>query len=640
MPKTPIPSETATQAPQPVFDSQTSPRFGAVPRAGAVRFRVWAPGAHELRLTIETGQAAGTRLMPRDDKGVHDLIVEGAAAGDRYHYRLDGGGPRPDPASRFQPEGVHGLSEVVDPFSFSWRDTRWRGRSETDLVIYEMHVGTFSPEGTFEGARRRLRDLRDLGVTAIELMPVADFPGDRNWGYDGVCLFAPARTYGRPDDLRRLVDDAHGLGLSVLLDVVYNHLGPEGAYLPQFNPEYMTDRHETPWGRAINFDGPGSPMVRRFIIENALHWVHEYHVDGLRLDATHAIIDDSPVHVLVELATTVRASADRPILIHAEDHRNLAAIVEGPEAGGWGLDGVWADDFHHVLRRMLAGDSHGYYADFDGTTSELARTINQGWLFTGQPSKNMGEHRGTDPSHLPMFRSVVCIQNHDQVGNRAGGDRLHHAMPAASWRAASTLLLTCPMTPLLFMGQEWAASAPFQYFTDLEPELGRLVTAGRRREFASFPEFSDPLVRERIPDPQAPTTFENSRLDWEERGTDGHAGVLALYTRLLSLRLEYPALGGSVETRGHAVAVDPDTIILVRSDGGARFWVVVRLRGAGTADVGAAVGGRLGREGWEILVTTEEPMFVRDPALPDVAWQLEGPVVRFERPGAVILTQR
>jgi maltooligosyltrehalose trehalohydrolase len=613
--------------------------FGALPRAGAVRFRVWAPAAHELTLTLETGEAAGTRLMPRDEAGVHDLIVEGAAAGDRYHYRIDGGAPRPDPASRFQPEGVHGPSEVVEPFTFSWTDGRWRGRSAADLVIYELHVGTFSPEGTFDGARGRLRQLRDLGVTAIELMPVADFAGGRNWGYDGVCLFAPSRAYGRPDDLRRLVNEAHGLGLSVFLDVVYNHLGPEGAYLPQFNPHYLTDRHQTPWGGAVNVDGPGCAMVRRFIVENAVHWVHEYHIDGVRLDATHAIIDDSPEHIVAELAATVRASSDRPVSVHAEDHRNLASMVEDRQAGGWGLDAVWADDLHHVVRRLLAGDAHGYYADFEGTTAELARTVTRGWLFTGQHSGNLGERRGTDPGHLPMRRSVVCIQNHDQVGNRAKGDRLHHAIAPEAWRAASVLLLTVPMTPLLFMGQEWAASTPFQYFTDLEPALGRLVTEGRRREFAGFPEFSDASARERIPNPQARATFEASRLDWEERDGEEHARVLALYTRLLSLRLEYPALGASSERLARALAPDPDTIVIERSGDAGRFWVVVRFRGAGILDLARTTGGDLGRNGWEVVLTTEEPMFAGESRPPDIAWQPEGPIVTFLRPGAVILKQ-
>jgi maltooligosyltrehalose trehalohydrolase len=615
-----------------------APRFGALPvEGGGVRFRVWAPGAQELTLTVLTGEAAGTRLMPRDEHGVHDLIVNGVRPGDRYHYRIDDGDPRPDPASRFQPEGVHGPSEVIDPDAFRWKQDRWRGRATTDLVIYELHLGAFSPEGTCEGARARLRDLRDLGVTAIELMPVADFAGQRNWGYDGVCLYAPSRAYGRPDDLRRLVDEAHGFGLSVILDVVYNHLGPEGAYLPAFNPGYFTGRHETPWGRAVNVDGPGSAMVRRFIIENAVHWIQEYRVDGLRLDATHAILDDSPVHIVAELAATARAAADHPIYVHAEDHRNLAAMVEPAAEGGWGLDAVWADDFHHVVRRLLAGDAHGYYADFAGTVLELTRTLEEGWLFTGQPSPGMGGPRGTPASHLPMLRSVVCIQNHDQIGNRAAGDRLHHAIRPEGWRAASALLLTVPMTPLLFMGQEWAASAPFQYFTDLDPGLGRLVTEGRRKEFAGFPEFSDPAGRERIPDPQARVTFDRSRLDWSERRAPGHAEVLALYTRLLALRLEFPALGASLDTRARAVAADDDTVVLQRGDG---FWIVVRLRGAGTVDLARVIGEPVGRDGWDVVLTTEEPQFAPDSRPPAVAWNPEGPAVTFHRAGAIILKQR
>ena len=613
-------------------------RFGAVPMRDAVRFRVWAPGARELTLEILSGAAAGTRLMPRDEEGVHDLIVAAAAPGDRYQYRIDGGDPRPDPSSRFQPEGVHGPSEVIDPAAFRWTDDRWKGRSAADLVIYELHVGTFSPEGTFDGARQRLRDLRDLGITAVELMPVADFPGRRNWGYDGVCLFAPSRAYGTPDDLRRLVDAAHALGIVVLLDVVYNHLGPEGAYLPQFNPQYFTDRHETPWGKAINVDSEGSPMVRRFIIENALHWITEYHMDGLRLDATHAIVDDTQPHILAELAAAVRRATPRPVIIHAEDHRNLTSIVEDPATGGWGLDGVWADDFHHVVRRLLAGDSHGYYADFEGSTTELAETIRKGWLFTGQFSPNMGEHRGTDPSGVAMRTSVVCVQNHDQVGNRATGDRLHHTIAPESWRAASALLLTVPMTPLLFMGQEWAASSPFQYFTDLEPELGRLVTEGRRKEFAGFPAFSDPEARERIPDPQADATFERSRLDWSERTSGEHARVLALYQRLLSLRLEFPALGASLETTADALAADATTVVVHRHSDRERLCVVVRLRDGGEVDLSRTDGPFDGTP-WELLLTTEEPMFAADPQPPDIQWSSRGPLLTFARPGAVILKQ-
>ena len=609
--------------------------FGAVPFGDGARFRVWAPSARTLTLVVRTGAAAGPRLMGRDADGVHDLIVDGVRPGDLYAYRLDDGDERPDPASRFQPEGVHGPSEVVDAAAFAWADRGWRGRPLHDLVVYELHVGTFSPEGTFEGARRRLTHLRDLGVTAVELMPVADFPGSRNWGYDGVSLFAPSRAYGRPDDLRRFVDAAHALGLSVILDVVYNHLGPDGAYLPQFNPQYLTERHETPWGGAVNLDGPGCAMVRRFIVENAVHWVTEYHVDGLRLDATHALMDDGPTHVCAEIADAVRGAAGRHIVLHAEDHRNLSTIAAPRAAGGWGFDGLWADDFHHVVRRLLAGDRHSYYADFEGTTGELAATLRQGWLFTGQHSAHMGEARGTDASGVPMHAAVVCTQNHDQIGNRALGERLHHEISAEQWRAVSALLLAAPMTPLLFMGQEWAASTPFLYFTDHNPDLGRLVTEGRRKEFAGFPAFSDPDARERIPDPQSAETFERSRLRWEELAAPAHAAVLSLYRRLLSLRLEHRALGASAGTSSEAFAPDADTIVVRRCLDGDAVWIAARLRGAGDVALGPL--GAAGDGGWEVLLSTEEPAFAADSVALPVDESPDGPVVRFGRPGAVLL---
>ena len=490
----------------------SAPVFGALRSQDGVTFTVWAPNAREVQLVLQDGAAAGTHPLARTDDGLFTTWTRGASAGDRYGYRLDGSEPRPDPASRYQPDGVHGPSQVVDASRFEWHDGGWKARPARDLIVYELHAGTFSPEGTFAGAQERLPYLRDLGVTAIELMPVADFAGNRNWGYDGVSLFAPSRAYGAPDDFRRLVDAAHAHGLSIILDVVYNHLGPEGACLPEFSSAYFTDRHRTPWGDAINLDAPGSAIVRRFILDNALHWIREYHVDGLRLDATHTLIDESPRHIVQEIAQTVRAETGRPIVVHAEDHRNLAAMIEDPAAGGWGLDGVWADDFHHVVRRMVAGDRDSYYADFTGDAWELATILRQGWLYTGGHSAHMTGPRGTDPSRLPMHRFVVCVQNHDQIGNRPMGDRLHHSIPAETWRAVSVLLLTAPMTPLLFMGQEWAASTPFQYFTDLEPGLGRQVTDGRRREFADFPAFADPAAREQIPDPQAETTFLSSRL--------------------------------------------------------------------------------------------------------------------------------
>jgi maltooligosyltrehalose trehalohydrolase len=615
--------------------------FGAIPVTGGTRFRVWAPAAHDLTLRVLDGAAAGSYQLPRDEHGVFDRIVAGVAAGDRYAYRVNGSADRPDPASRFQPEGVHGPSQVVDPSAFRWHDARWGGREPGDLVLYELHIGTFSPEGTFAGAIARLDALRDLGVTAIELMPVADFPGNRSWGYDGVCLYAPSRAYGHPDDLRRLVDRAHQMGISVILDVVYNHLGPEGAYLPQFNPQHFTDRHSTPWGCAVNLEGPGADMVRRFIVDNARHWVREYHVDGLRLDATHTLLEENAGGIVRAIVEAARAAADHRIFVFAEDHRNLARMIEDPAGGGWGLDGVWADDFHHVMRSLLAGDERGYYSDYRGTAQELARTIQNGWLFTGQRSSHLDRDRGTDASHVPMHRFVVCLQNHDQIGNRAMGDRLNHAIAPEAWRAASVVLLTVPMTPLLFMGQEWAASTPFAYFIDLEPRFAELATEGRRHEFSDFPEFSSEEGRARIPDPQAASTFLASRLVWDERQAPAHATVLALYRALIALRLDHPALTASGETAGDAEAFDDDTLLMRRAGAGDVFWVVARLRGTGTIDLAPFLEARLedGAE-WEVVLTTEEPLFAADPRPPQIDQQPGGPVIRFERPGAVIFRKR
>ena len=616
--------------------------FGAVPSQDGVRFRIWAPSVQVLQVQLHTGHASGLHPLARDEHGVFETWVSEAGAGDRYTYLLDGQEALPDPASRFQPDGVHGPSEIVDAAGFEWHDERWRTRPVRDHIVYELHVGTFSPEGTFDGVRQRLPYLRDLGVTAIELMPVADFPGSRNWGYDGVSLFAPSRAYGRPEDLRRLVDAAHREGLAVFLDVVYNHLGPEGAYLARFAGTYLTDRHHTPWGGAVNLDDEGSSYVRRFILDNAIHWALEYHVDGLRLDATHALIDASARHIVQEIAETVRSAAGRHIVVHAEDHRNHAPMIEDLRDRGWGLDGVWADDFHHVIRRMTAGDTHSYYADFEGTAGELAAIVNQGWLYTGQHSAHMKETRGTDASRVPMYRFVVCTQNHDQVGNRAHGDRLHHRIVPEAWRAASVVLLTAPMLPLLFMGQEWAASSPFLYFTDLEPGLGARVTDGRRREFAAFPAFSDPARREQIPDPQAVSTFENSRLRWHEQTTDGHARTLALYRALIALRRDHAALSGSEETRGEAVAAGERAILVRRTDGQDTFWICANLGGPAEVDLVTAAA-RLGVDvrnaTFDMVLDTEHGEFAADPAPIDVSSVGADTRIRFARAGALVLRQ-
>ena len=610
--------------------------FGASIVHGGAQWRVYAPVARDVRVTLHGGAAPGEHRMHRDAEGVWELEIAGASAGDLYQLRLDEAGSFPDPASRFQPQGVHGPSEILNPAAFPWTDAGWTGVAHAELVVYELHVGTFTTAGTFDGVRAQLPALRDLGITAIELMPIADFAGDRNWGYDGVALYAPSRAYGRPEALRALVDRAHALGIGVILDVVYNHLGPEGAYMGLVNPQYFHGR-STPWGCAVNLDGPGSRMVRRFIIDNAVHWLREYHLDGLRLDATHALVDEGTHPFMREFSEAARAAAAWPIVLHAEDHRNLDQIVLDGAPAAWGFDGVWADDFHHVVRRMVAGDEHGYYQDFEGSSEELARTVHQGWLFTGGHSHHLKTARGTDPSHIPMDRFVVCIQNHDQIGNRALGERLNHQVDAATWRAISVLLLTAPMTPLLFMGQEWAAGTPFLYFTDLEPDLGREVTAGRRREFADFPEFSRPEDRERIPDPQSPRTFDASRLRWEERKEPPHAATLTLYRELLDLRRREPALQASSDLSVDAFAPDSDSLVVRRRHGDTSYWITVRLRNSGIVDLGAwrqetgDTGGPC-----ETVLTTEDPGLAVDAVPLRIRMEAEGPIVEFARPGAAV----
>ncbi len=613
------------------------PVVGAVPVDAGFRFTVWAPTRERVDLVIDPSGARRRRipLAPAGD-GTFAGTVGEIAGGDRYAYLLDGEGPYPDPASRSQPDGVHGPSAVVDPRGFPWSDAGWRGVPLERSVIYELHVGTFTEAGTFRAAIERLPDLADLGVTAIELMPVADFPGAHNWGYDGVSLFAPARVYGSPDDLRALVDAAHALGLAVLLDVVYNHFGPDGAYFTTFSPFYLSTRHSSPWGGAVNLDGEQAHHVRAFFIENALHWLHEYHVDGLRLDATHGLIDDRPRHFLQELCATLRASVSgRTILLIAEDERNLRTLVLPEDQGGWGLDAVWADDFHHQVRRLTAGDADGYYADYTGSADDLAATVAHGWFFRGQHSAYLGRARGTDPAGVPPPRLVFCIQNHDQIGNRPFGRRLHHQVEGAVFRAASALLLCAPQTPLLFMGQEWAASTPFLFFTDHHDELGRLVTEGRRNEFSRFSAFADAATRARIPDPQAPETFARSRLQWRERDRMPHAGVHALYRALLHLRATEPALAGNQPCSVAAVGAR-SLMVTRRAAAGDTLLLAVHV-GAGERIALPAPGAAAGP--WAPVLTTEDPAFAGPDERAPIDLDLDqvAPAVRFPRAGAVLL---
>ncbi|HEX7125217.1 MAG TPA: malto-oligosyltrehalose trehalohydrolase, partial [Thermodesulfobacteriota bacterium] len=481
--------------------------LGATPLPdGRVAFRVWAPRCRSLEVEVTPAGGAPVRVAAaRDAEGYYEAVVEGGP-GLRYRYVLDGERARPDPAARALPDGVHGAAEVVDMGAFVWSDAAWRGRPLHEYVVYELHVGTFTPEGTFEAVIGRLADLRALGVTAIELMPVASFPGDRNWGYDGVGLYAPQRSYGGPEGLARLVDACHEQGLCVVLDVVYNHLGPEGNYLAEFGP-YFTDRHKTPWGDAVNFDGPDSAPVRRFVVENAVRWVTEFHVDALRLDAVHGIVDDSPVHILRELNDAVQRAArraGRAVHVIAESDLNDRRVIDRVSAGGYGLAAQWSDDFHHALHALVTGERSGYYADF-GRVDQLVKAYTEGFVYTGQRSTYRGRPHGTPSRDLPGERFVVFAQNHDQVGNRALGDRL----PREARPLAAFCILLSPYTPLLFMGEEYGEDAPFQFFTDhVDAEIADATREGRRREFAAFAQFAG----EEVPDPQDPATFARSKL--------------------------------------------------------------------------------------------------------------------------------
>ena len=470
--------------------------------------------------------------MHRED-GDHFALQAAARAGDRYFYIVDQNKPVPDPVSRLLPEGVHGPSEIIDPDSFAWTDERWRGCALRDYVIYELHIGAFTPEGTFDAAIAKLPYLKKLGITVIEIMPVVAFPGARNWGYDGVSLYAVQASYGGPDGLKRLVNAAHETGLGVMLDVVYNHLGNEGNYLRLFGP-YFTDQHSTPWGEAINYDQPGSEEVRRYFVENALYWIREYHLDGLRLDAVQTIHDDSPRHILAEIKEKVAALATelgREVSVIAESDENDEKLVLPADRGGYGLDAVWSDDFHHAIHAFFTAEGKGYYQDF-GRAEQIVRALEHGFVFQGEPFQFWGGRpRGTSCARVSAQAHVVCIQNHDQVGNRAQGERLTALIPRGARMLAAALLLLAPETPLLFMGQEYDEANPFQFFTDYgDPTLQKAVTEGRRNEFKDF-DFED------VPDPQDPATFQRSKLNW--RLAEGENLMLDWYCSLLELRRKY-----------------------------------------------------------------------------------------------------
>jgi len=536
--------------------SQTS--LGAVLLGGGrCRFRVWAP----LTSKVHVRFLAPDRLVPmqQSDHGYHIAAIEGVNPGDLYLYRLDAGKERPDPASRFQPHGVQGPSQIIDPH-FAWQDDDWIGLALREYVIYELHVGTFTEEGTFEAAIEHVDYLKQLGITAVELMPVAQFPGSRNWGYDGVYAFAVQNSYGGPEGLKRLVNACHQRGLAVILDVFYNHVGPEGNYLADFAP-YFTERYKTPWGPALNFDGPYSDEVRRFFIENALYWIVDFHIDALRLDAVHAILDHSPVTFLEQLGDEVHETAkclNREVYLLAESAANDARLVRSRQLGGYGLDAVWSDDFHHSLHVLLTGDRSGYYKDY-GQLQHLVKAYREGFAYSGEYSHYRHRRHGSSARDIQAERFVVFSQNHDQVGNRAQGERLSHLVSFEGLKLAAGVVLLSPFVPLLFMGEEYGEIAHFPYFiSHSDAELIEAVRRGRREEFAAF------QWQGEIPDPQDEATFLRAKLNHDLRHEDRHKVLLKFYRELIRLRRDVPALQRldkkTVEVIGH----ERETVLIAR----------------------------------------------------------------------------
>jgi len=532
--------------------------FGAqLSASGEVRFQLWAPAARSVELVLcdASGSALHNAAMERLDGGWFALVTGAAGVGSLYRYRIDGAHEVPDPAARCNPQGVHGPSEVIDPLAYAWDDAAWRAPPWHETSLYELHVGTFNTPGTYGAVAERLGHLKRLGVSAIELMPVAAFPGARNWGYDGVLPYAPQASYGRPQELKALIAAAHGHGLAVVLDVVYNHFGPEGNYLHLYAPHFFDQQRDTPWGAAMNFDGEGSRVVREFFLHNALYWLEEYHIDGLRLDAVHAIYDRSEPHIVRQLARAARTGAGhgRNIYLTLENLRNSAALL-GVEGAPDTCDAQWNDDVHHCLHVLLTGETQEYYTDFSDTPHALlCRALAQGFAYQGERSRHEGSARGERSAHLPPSAFINFLQNHDQVGNRAGGERLGQLVPdPAALRAASTVLLLAPQPPLLFMGEEWAAPQPFPWFCDYEPQLLERVRAQRAREIPG------------APDPGAASTFAAAQLDWSLLRQSAHARVLTHYRRLLTIRRRdivplLPHLGAgrcTLGERGVAFAVD------------------------------------------------------------------------------------
>jgi len=521
------------------------------------RFLVWAPFAQKVEVHI-TSPVELTVPLEKDAQGYHQVIIDGVKSGALYFYSLDPDKERPDPASRFQPQGVHGPSQVVDSH-FQWEDQNWTGLSLEKYIIYELHVGTFTHEGTFDAIIPYLDELIDLGITAVELMPVNQFPGNRNWGYDGVYPFAVQNSYGGPEGLKRLVNACHQKGLAVVLDVICNHLGPEGNYFADFGP-YFTDRYKTPWGAALNFDGPHSDDVRRFFIENILYWLTEFHIDAFRLDALHAILDNTPYIFIEQLAAAFHEQVEglgRKAYLIGESSADNVRLIKPPELGGYGLDGQWNDDFHHSLHTLLTGEDTGYYQDY-GKVKHLAKAFREGFVYSGEFSRFRQRRHGTSSKNIPAERFVVFAQNHDQVGNRAMGDRLSQSVPFEALKLAAGIVLLSPFVPLIFMGEEYGETAPFPYFVShSEPELIEMVRRGRREDFAAF-QWQDEML-----DPQDEATFLRAKLNHELRGEGQHKVLLDFYKELIRLRKETPALAQLSKENLHVKDFEEERVLFI-----------------------------------------------------------------------------
>ncbi|MBI2230095.1 MAG: malto-oligosyltrehalose trehalohydrolase [Deltaproteobacteria bacterium] len=532
-------------------------------------FRVWAPAASSVDVIV-VAPTQRSVLLAHSADGYFSAEVENIPNGSLYHYRLNDEKDRPDPASRFQPQGVHGPSQVVDP-AFPWEDAHWLGLPLQSYILYELHVGTLTSEGTFDAIVPHLPELKDLGITAIELMPVAQFPGSRNWGYDGVQPFAVQNSYGGPQGLKRLVNACHKVGLSVVLDVVYNHLGPEGNYLADFGP-YFTDRYKTPWGPALNFDGPESDHVRRYFIDNALYWINEFHFDALRLDAVHAILDHSPYTFLEQLADEVHSQAktlNRQVFLFPESAANDSRLVRARELGGYGLDAQWNDDFHHALRGVLTGERSGYYVDY-GEFRQLVKAYREGFVYSGEYSKHRRRRHGTSTQDIPAERFVVFSQNHDQVGNRMLGERLSQLVSFEALKLAASTVILSPFIPLLFMGEQYSEVAPFQYFiSHSDPQLVDAVRNGRRHEFSAFSWQGEP------PDPQDEATFMRAKLSHQLKREGKFRALWEFYRELLLLRKDLKPLAELSKEQCEVLGFDNQRVLLLRRWSGSEVVMTI-----------------------------------------------------------------